>query len=144
MDPSFDLVEHFKLTPKFLPEVIQHISYKLDRSKGLRRVKVVKRWSRGKALGEGSFGTVWLETEDDGSKRVVKEISKRMCSKTDINYKTELAAMAKLSRYNDFFVEFFGWFENSETIYLAMEYFEHGDLQRYITKKIPEPQIRSS
>ena len=142
MDPSLDLLERFKLATEFALEEVHHISNHLDRSKGLRRVKVVKRWSRGKSLGVGSFGTVWLESEEDGSKRAVKAISRRMCSINNIDYKKELAAMANLSRFNDMFVEFFGWFENDETIYLAMEYFEHGDLQRYLSEKIPEMQIK--
>lgn len=30
------------------------------------------------------------------------------------------------------FVRFFGWYENRNDIFLAMEYIEHGDLSKYI------------
>lgn len=34
----------------------------------------------------------------------------------------------------DLFVRFLGWYENTDCIYIAMEYIEHGDLSRHITK----------
>ncbi|KAL6713624.1 hypothetical protein ACLMJK_009089 [Lecanora helva] len=143
MDPSSDLVEHFKLSAEFLPNLVQHISYRGDRSQGRRRVEVIERWKKGQILGVGGFGTVRLEVEDDGSKRAVKEISRWRCSASNIDYKKELATMAILSRHNDLFVEFFGWFENTETIYIAMEYFELGELQRYIHEEIPEQEVKN-
>ena len=36
------------------------------------------------------------------------------------------------------FVKFFGWFENDESVFLAMEYFEQGDLQRHLTSEMKE------
>ena len=142
MDPSLDLVEHFKLETDFLPDVTEHTTYKSDRDLGVRRVKVTKRWARKKDLGEGAFGIVWLETEDDGSERAVKEISKRMCSRNSIDYNKELAAMAKLSKRGDLFVELFGWFEDTDHIFLAMEYCRLGDLEQYMRDAIPEAQIK--
>ena len=35
-----------------------------------------------------------------------------------------------------FFVRFLGWFENSENLYIAMEYFEKGDLRRHIGERM--------
>ena len=98
MDSSLDLVDHFKLEAEQLPEYTQHTHYKSDRSHGLRRLKVVKRWRRKHDIGEGAFGIVWLEVEEDGSERAVKAISRRLCSYSKIDYKKELAAMAILSK----------------------------------------------
>ena len=98
MDTSLDLVDHFKLEVEQLPEFTQHTHYKSDRSHGLRRLKVVKRWRKKHDIGEGAFGIVWLEVEEDGSERAVKAISRRLCSYSKIDYRKELAAMAILSK----------------------------------------------
>ncbi len=34
-----------------------------------------------------------------------------------------------------FFVEFYGWFEDDDWLYLSMEYFEYGDLGNYFDGK---------
>lgn len=39
-------------------------------------------------------------------------------------------------------MEFFGWFEDSANIYIAMEYFPHGTLSDYISQGIPENEVR--
>ena len=98
MDTSLDLVDHFKLEAEQLPEYTQHTHYKSDRPHGLRRLKVVKRWRKKHDIGEGTFGIVWLEVEEDGSERAVKAISRRLCSYSKIDYRKELAAMAILSK----------------------------------------------
>lgn len=36
------------------------------------------------------------------------------------------------------FVEFFGWFEDDDHVYLAMEYFPNGTLDHFITKGLLE------
>ena len=36
------------------------------------------------------------------------------------------------------FVEFFGWLEDPDFVFLPMEYLTHGDLSSYITKGISE------
>ena len=98
MDTSLDLVDHFKLEAEQLPEYTQHTHYKSDRLRGLRRLKIVKRWRKKHDIGEGAFGIVWLEVEEDGSERAVKAISRRLCSYSNIDYMKELAAMAVLSK----------------------------------------------
>ena len=50
--------------------------------------------------------------------------------------------MAKLSKRGDLFVELFGWFEDTDHIFLAMEYCRLGDLEQYMRDAIPEAQIK--
>jgi hypothetical protein len=60
-----------------------------------------ERWKRGRNLGTGSFGTVWLEkliVENGEEKyRAVKEIRKGMQRSKAIDYSRELEAIAKFS-----------------------------------------------
>jgi serine/threonine protein kinase len=35
------------------------------------------------------------------------------------------------------FVQFHGWFEDESQIYIAMEYFKHGSLDKYLEKERP-------
>ncbi len=37
---------------------------------------------------------------------------------------------------------FQGWFEGPDHIFVAMEYFKHGDLQRHMDSKMPEIQVK--
>lgn len=37
----------------------------------------------------------------------------------------------------------FGWYESENSILIAMEYMERGDLQRYLHDTIPENETRS-
>ena len=41
-----------------------------------------------------------------------------------------------------FFVRFLGWFESSERLYIAMEYFERGDLRRHLGERMPMPAAK--
>ena len=142
-NPSSDLVDHFKLDVDCISAVTQHTTYRSNRSQGLRNVKIVKRWARQEEIGEGTFGSVWREVEQqDGSERAIKAISKRLCTRYNIDYKKELAAMAVLSKYEDIFVEFHGWFESSTDIHVAMEYFQHGDLQKHLDVQLTETHVK--
>ena len=35
-----------------------------------------------------------------------------------------------------------GWFEDGSTVFIAMEYLRHGDLQRHLMKPLPEREVR--
>lgn len=101
MTPASDLIDHFKLDAKIYPDRTHHISYTSDHARGLRKVKVEKIWRRNKKLGQGGFGAVWLEVEQEGetrATRAVKEVSKNNGLPHQIDYKKELLAMAKLSK----------------------------------------------
>lgn len=41
-------------------------------------------------------------------------------------------------QYERCFVRSSGWYENDISIFIAMEYFPHGNLQRYLSSLIPE------
>ena len=97
---SLDLViDYHKLKTGFFNGYVRHTTFHSDASRGRRRVRVVKNWYRGRELGRGTFGTVFLERSERGEYRAVKEIAKDKDSK--INYRRELAAMAILAKVRD-------------------------------------------
>ena len=100
--PSPELViSYHKLETKFFDNRVQHTTFHSDASRGERLVKVVRTWHRGRELGRGSSGTVFLERSEKGEPRAVKDIAKDKNSKIKINYKRELMAMAVLARVRD-------------------------------------------
>ena len=40
------------------------------------------------------------------------------------------------------FVQFLGWFESSEKLYIAMEYLEKGDLRRHLDGQMSAPMAK--
>ncbi|CUS11454.1 unnamed protein product, partial [Tuber aestivum] len=92
-------------------------------------------------LGKGGFGVVnkqiWKAT---GDYRAVKAIGKRSHSKFD--YSRELLVMAILAKRPSLFVEFLGWFEEPETLYIAMEYLKEGDLTKHVGTLLPQETVQ--
>jgi serine/threonine protein kinase len=43
-----------------------------------------------------------------------------------------LKCLTPVLQYNSWFVKSFGWFDNTESIFIAMEYCPHGDLHHYL------------
>jgi hypothetical protein len=94
-----ELVEHFRLDAQ------RHDDHTLISFpvRSRRNEKRQEKWVRKGALGQGSFGIVWLEQkigEDTKDVRAVKEIRKGMGRRLafNIDYARELYAMAKLTR----------------------------------------------
>lgn len=55
-----------------------------------------------------------------------------------------LVAQLTSLQYDQHFVQFFGWFEDVQYLYFAMEYLELGDLQEVIVSRLPtEPEAAS-
>ena len=99
---SLDLaIGYHKLDTEFFSGHVRHTTFHSDASRGMRRVAVVKNWHRGRELGRGSFGTVFLETSEEGEYRAVKEIAKDRSSRITIDYRRELAAMTILAKVRD-------------------------------------------
>lgn len=97
-----------------------------DKARGVRT-----RWRRTRDIGEGGFGTVWLEEEEDGQLRAVKRLPQDV---RNSDWLRELEILAQLKNHQTQFVQFFGWYEDKDRgfAYLAMEYIEHGDLSQYL------------
>ncbi|KAJ5669752.1 kinase-like domain-containing protein [Penicillium macrosclerotiorum] len=105
-------------------------------------------WRAVRCLGSGSFGDVWQETclsgPSQNAVRAVKCLGKRQAKFTEMS-RRELEALITFSnsdipKYKEHFVQFLGWFDDTAHFYLAMEFLEYGDLQKYITKPFPEPE----
>ncbi|KAH8703900.1 kinase-like domain-containing protein [Talaromyces proteolyticus] len=105
-------------------------------------------WHPVKRLGSGSFGDVWQERCTSGPSqngvRAVKHLHKRQTKFLEMSQR-ELDALDTFSaaEYKRHLVQFLGWFDDSEHLYIAMEFIEHGDLQSFITAPFPEPEAAS-
>ncbi|CAG9944869.1 unnamed protein product [Clonostachys rosea f. rosea IK726] len=124
--------------------LVQHISYESNPRMRQRRLRKEQTWKRVRELGGGGFGCVWLEERlngDDGGGtfRAVKEISKiqPQGQHISINYNRELEAIAKFSHSKSL-----GWYESEHSIFIAMEYMEHGDLQGYLSRPFHEEETK--
>jgi calcium/calmodulin-dependent protein kinase I len=71
--------------------------------------------------------------------RAVKRVRKKNASWDE---KKEIAAMASLRPFPQYFAHLYGWYETQDWIFLAMEYFPEGDLSHNLQSKIPEDQAR--
>ncbi|KAF8415620.1 kinase-like domain-containing protein [Tirmania nivea] len=92
-------------------------------------------WDCQKQIGAGGFAQVFLEsitrpvfgTQLCAVKRIIKEDVKFPRK----SYMQEINIFSKLNQ-NDWFVQFFASHEDSQHIYIAMEYIAWGDLGKYI------------
>ncbi|CAG8037245.1 unnamed protein product [Penicillium salamii] len=145
-----ELVNDMKLNADIRPDQTSHSTFQPDYARGAtgkwhRKVEV---WKRGKILGSGSFGTVWVEecVSSEGPTRVraVKMIKKPSDPSYRIYCDQELEAIAKFSqpKYSGLFIKCFGWFENQESIFIAMEHIEFGDLQEHLQGPLRESEAR--
>ena len=93
-----DLIDSFQLHVRIEPSFVEHAYRFNDVSQGIRNAVCVERWSRNKELGRGGFGTVYLETEDKGSVRAVKEVPKYSGRAKTMDFLREVLAMAHFSK----------------------------------------------
>ncbi|KAH7031487.1 kinase-like domain-containing protein [Microdochium trichocladiopsis] len=131
-----NVLEAWKLETEFQPNGEHH--HKSDGG--------VDCWQLVKHLGGGAFGSVYKQRCRSGAAantvRAVKHVSKRHSKFSE----RELMALITFSdmrvpEYAKHFVSCLGWFEDTEHLYIAMEFMEHGDLQRYVNHTIlSEPE----
>ena len=147
IDASSDLEELFRLDITF--DTTNGITIETrnfsDRARRVRQGKSVTRWKIGTCLGQGASGTVWMQQEEQAPEkcRAVKQIPKGTRSgPLPVDYRRELLALGRLSKRDDLFVQFLGWYEDDYSVYLAMEYFEQGDLARHLTSPLPEGEVK--
>ncbi|KAJ5109650.1 hypothetical protein N7532_002295 [Penicillium argentinense] len=131
-----DLVLGTKLRVEFDSDVTHRITFR--QSSTVRREERKDAWKKEKKLGSGSYGSVWLHrcmASDCAAKvEAVKMMRKQHLSAQRIDFYKELEAIAKFSlpEYRGLFVEYRGWYESDEKVFIAMEYIEHGDLSHLI------------
>lgn len=112
-------------------------------------------WSWAKDLGAGGFGLVWLEEEAATRQlRAVKRLTLLEMASKRMDFRRELQTLIALrnvyytppppgsisanpelmasDQYQDLFVQFLGWYQDENFIYLAMEYVQYGDLEGYL------------
>lgn len=93
-----DLLDFWQLRAHFVGPFVEHRRYISDASRGIRKQLEFKQWRRGRELGRGAFGTVFLEKEREGELRAVKELQKSTYKEKAIDYLREILAMANMSK----------------------------------------------
>ncbi|CAH0053811.1 unnamed protein product, partial [Clonostachys solani] len=165
-----DLVRDSKLDTSFTAEdVVCHTSYTFHPRNRHNRIIVEEKWKVERYLGRGGFGQVDLQKcvqgQKEGELRAVKKIIKNPYDDETkrINYDRELEAIAKFShekasenqsifwyrqadrlfslQYVHCFARSSGWYENESAIFITMEYFENGDLQKHMRGRFPEFEV---
>ena len=142
MPPLSDL-EHYEIETEILKDGNEVVNYEYitDARLGLRNAKVELRWYRQANIGQGSSSDVWLEVQrgNPEAKRAVKAISKRRLLENNVDYKRELKALTEFSkpkyRQKGVFVDFLGWWDNHDSVFLAMEYFPLGTLEDHLSSE---------
>ncbi|KAI5838515.1 kinase-like domain-containing protein [Morchella snyderi] len=96
---------------------------------------VSETWNKGTLLGAGGQGKVYKqESKTNPSQfRAVKEISSiSINAKYKPAREIDTLLSVKDEQHSNLFVDFFGWYEDDESIYIVMEYIPHGDLSVYV------------
>lgn len=98
---SFLDSDHCRLDAIVLPDNCIVESHQVsDASRGLRRVPVTKLWRTGPILGRGSFGEVYLQSQDDDkeAKRALKVIRTSGTETSFTDWQRELTAMVEFTK----------------------------------------------
>ncbi|KAJ5677343.1 uncharacterized protein N7477_002976 [Penicillium maclennaniae] len=150
MDPSLsDLVLDTRINVEFGDNVTYRhtVQSKVSTAETCAAQAAEGRMANGKDTWQG---LLWhrslhncLTSEGPAELQAVKMIDKAVVSE-GIDYYEELEAIAKFSqkKYDGLFVEFIGWYENDTSVFIVMEYVEHGDLNSHLKKPLPENEAR--
>jgi hypothetical protein len=101
MMPASDLLKDSRLKTTIDNGITRHIIESAGPSARQRRIRKEQHWERTARVGEGAYGTVWLEKLVAGdfrvSERAVKVIKKHARNSLVIDYNRELEAIIKFS-----------------------------------------------
>ncbi|MCJ1319254.1 hypothetical protein MMC15_004590 [Xylographa vitiligo] len=144
MTSNTELVDHFKVDAQVTPTYTLHEKIIWDPAEGVRGSVKKEFWRSVRPVGNGSYGQVILQQGDGSQLRAVKTIPRRRHGEPkDLDLSRELLAMASFAKDNPYFVRLRCWFETSLHVHIAMEYFEHGDLQQCVLNALPEAEACS-
>ncbi|KAI0535788.1 kinase-like domain-containing protein [Xylaria digitata] len=142
-----ELVRDSKLETTFNGDNTVHFYY--DRP-GRHAEPQREEWKKERLIGSGGNGVVWLEKRLAASSgeanqaryRAVKQITLAQPRSILEICKSELEALAKFStrKYARCFVRSFGWYEDSGSLSIAMEYCPLGDLQQFLIENNRPPE----
>ncbi|KAH7143414.1 kinase-like domain-containing protein [Dactylonectria macrodidyma] len=148
-DSTSNLVLALRLETEFLAGCVRHTG-PLQGPPAQTETRT-ETWQVEQEIGRGTFGTVRFEKRRHSASsvsqvRAVKEVSKMASFRNRWDFLRELKAMAEFSqpKYSPYFVRTYGWFENSESIFIAMEFFPLGDLRRSMDTRPPFPESAAS
>lgn len=89
-------LEHYKLETEFHDGYVLNRAYEWDYS--VRRETSMVKWKRGKSLGKGAFGEVWLEEKEEGGMlRAVKCLERNSAVLIETGVTRELLALITLT-----------------------------------------------
>lgn len=104
MDPYLELVESARLETKFHRDITTHIFHESGSIATQRRLLREETWQYQRAIGQGAYGSVWLEKCATGKEvkvRAVKKIRKfkpnRPSESIGRDFTRELGAVTKFS-----------------------------------------------
>jgi calcium/calmodulin-dependent protein kinase I len=146
-------LDHHKINAYVVPGLVIETHFVSNTKNGLRRKEVTKVWKVEQRLGRGGSGEVRLEehTEEQTEEKDRRAVKRILTNSSNLRkeYEQELEALLEFSKpeYKKaaVFVEFLGWFEDHDSVYLAMEYVPYGDLEDNIPPEgepINELEIR--
>ncbi|PUU76167.1 kinase-like domain-containing protein [Tuber borchii] len=116
-----DLVKWYKLETKFSQDHDRHTRY-VEKEK---------------------YSAVYKQAQGTtGRYRAVKVIDKRRLP-PNFDYSREVLVMALLAKRPELFVKFLGWFEERETLYIAMEYLPEGDLTKHAGSPLQQEIVQT-
>lgn len=97
-----DLIDFFQLNATFdsTTRSTREVIRSSDRARLKRQIVTVKEWKRQvEPIGHGGSGIIWLEHDEDGKERAVKQIFKATTTTPlQTDYKRELQALGHLSK----------------------------------------------
>eukprot|EP00403_Amphidinium_massartii_P021189 CAMPEP_0178400764 /NCGR_PEP_ID=MMETSP0689_2-20121128/15956_1 /TAXON_ID=160604 /ORGANISM="Amphidinium massartii, Strain CS-259" /LENGTH=739 /DNA_ID=CAMNT_0020021567 /DNA_START=52 /DNA_END=2268 /DNA_ORIENTATION=+ len=101
-----------------------------------QEAKMLSKFEMTKLLGAGSFGTVKLAVnKEDGTLRAIKEISKQLAWKEDVEREIHLMRAAQAAMDGEpYIVQLFETYEGEEAFFLVMEVVTGGELFDRIKK----------
>lgn len=88
-------LDSYKLETEFHDGYVVNRIYEWEYS--VRREKGLEKWKRGKSLGVGASGAVWLEQEDGGQLRAVKCLQREPAGLIEVGVTRELLALITLA-----------------------------------------------